>query len=66
MALPLPHAKLPPPTWSAICESARQLHCIPRGRVPNPFRLCGFAAHFLDEDNLRYLVDELFVGLKPD
>jgi FkbM family methyltransferase len=62
MALPLPHAKLPPPTWSAICEAARQLHCIPRGRVPNPFRLCGFTAHFLDEDNLRYLVDELFLG----
>ena len=40
-----------------------RLHCTPRGRVPNPFRMLGFKVHFLDETHLRYLMDELFLGM---
>ena len=54
--------RLPKSTRRALCGAAGRLHCIPRGRVPNPFPLCGYAAHFLDEGHLRFLVDELFLN----
>ena len=47
-------------TKRGICRAVARLHCLPQGRVPNPFRMLGYSVTFPDEGHFRYLVDELF------
>jgi FkbM family methyltransferase len=46
-----------------ICRAAAYLFCLPKGKIPNPFQMLGYSIFFLGEDELKFLVYELFLKL---
>jgi FkbM family methyltransferase len=46
-----------------ICRTLIHLLIIPQGKIPNPYRMFGYSVKFLDENDFRFLINEVFGNL---